>query len=74
MCLLNCMGGDNNVVPPLPRDQGSRWRSIVVVVVALGIPSQCLSDRQIDDNDSNVAIGEDGNGSNNGNDTGAVAG
>ena len=55
---------DNAVLPPL-WDRGSRQRSIVVVVVivALGIPSRCLPDRRIDD-DANDA-GDDGDDGNN---------
>jgi hypothetical protein len=57
-------GDDNYVVPPPPQDQGSQRRSIVVVVIVivLSIPSRCLPDGQIDNDD-----GDDGN------DTGAVA-
>ena len=58
-------GYDDNTVPPPPQDQGSRRQSILVVVVAvaLGIPSRCLLDRRINNND--------GDGGNN---TGAAAG
>ena len=66
---LNGGDEDNAVLPP-PRDQGSQWRSIVVVVVVvvLGILSQCLPDGWIDDNDGDDNDGDDGN------DTGAAAG
>ena len=58
-------GDDDGAVSPPPRDRGSQWRSIVVVVVvvALGIPSRCLPNGRINYDDKD-----------NGDDTGAAAG
>ena len=56
MCLLDCMeGDDDDAVPPPPQDRSPRRLSIIVIVavVALGIPSRCLPNGRIDDNNAN---------------------